>query len=478
MERVECPTFATGCALSNDINQPSSAVNDRTMPAGTISSLTDCGSDGCENENGRRCELETSRLQKAARPNGLEREASLDKFRTPHLHGPSISEWSTISDTKSTLGARNIFQSRSCTDTTIHFSRPTLSGALARMSCDSNEDDSSLDKALLVRKKSGELVQPALRPSPRRGYNSMPGTSADSRSVHFNDFDNQTRYFFQDDNAMDISADSSPVETIESETASPFGVTGKAMRSIKLINFSPHELERGFKPVRLERLFLSPDKDTLVGNIAVHNLSFQKVVVARFTLDHWRTTSELVAEYEKDLRGPSSDSCDRFTFHMELSDIADIDDKSLLLCARYNVNGQDYWDNNDSMDYHIEFVRAIEKCTRLTTDLCPVAKPLGSVPRIQYSPQIPPYSSYRFNSIDRKFGARTDVGLNHHFDSSSKALDNDRGVEQFDAKLKGNGLCSAGLPKLHNNFKRRYNFDASLSAASPTIQDRCCLGVV
>jgi homoserine kinase len=52
--------------------------------------------------------------------------------------------------------------------------------------------------------------------------------------------------------------------------------------------------------VRLERLLLSSDKDILVGTVAVQNISFQKLVVAHFILDCWKTTSELVAEYKND----------------------------------------------------------------------------------------------------------------------------------------------------------------------------------
>jgi hypothetical protein len=250
------------------------------------------------------------------------------------------------------------------------------------MTDDSNGGECSFERPPLVRKKSGELVRPALRLLPRKRYNSVPGTPADSRSVHFHDFDTQTRYFFQVDSAMDVSTNPRSVKSCESEAAHPLENSGKATRGIEIINFAQGSSEREFKPVRLERLFLSSDNDTLVGIVAVQNISFQKLVVAHFTLDCWKTTSELVAAYKEDMRNLPSDGCDKFSFRMDLAEIANIDEKSLLLCVRYNVNGNDYWDNNDNMNYHIEFARVVEESMGPPPDFHDSAGPLSPGPCI------------------------------------------------------------------------------------------------
>jgi hypothetical protein len=283
-------------------------------------------------------------------------EASSDDNGSQRQHDPSKPGTSVI---KLMPGAREIFPSRSNTETAIYLSRPKVANLFTHMTNSSIGSNPSINKPPLIQKKSGELVQPALRPFSRRQYKQMPGTLADFRSVHFNDFDNQTRYFFQTDSTMDILPVLSPVETCDSRVAQRFGNNDKATRGIKIANLPHDSSERKSKPVQLERLFLSSDRDTLVGTVVVQNMSFQKLVVAHFTLDCWKTTSELVAQYAKDIQGLSSAGYDRFTFRMELSDIADIDKKSLLLCVRYNVNGKDHWDNNNSMDYNIEF---IENC--------------------------------------------------------------------------------------------------------------------
>jgi hypothetical protein len=75
---------------------------------------------------------------------------------------------------------------------------------------------------------------------------------------------------------------------------------------------------------------------------------------------HWRNTSTLVAGCQKCVWNPSSDDCDRFTFYMDRSDIADIDNKSILRCAWCTANEQYYCDSNDNVEYHPEFVRAVE----------------------------------------------------------------------------------------------------------------------
>jgi hypothetical protein len=283
-------------------------------------------------------------------------EASSDDNGSQRQHDPFKPGTSVI---KLMPGAREIFPSRSNTETAIYLSRPKVASLFTHMTNSSIESNPSINKPPLIQKKSGELVQPALRPFSRRQYKHMPGTLADFVSVHFNDFDNQTRYFFQTDSTMDILAVLSPVETCDSGVAQRFGNNDKATRGIKIANLPHDSSERKSKPVQLERLFLSSDRDTLVGTVVVQNMSFQKLVVAHFTLDCWKTTSELVAQYAKDIQGLSSGGYDRFTFRMELSDIADIDKKSLLLCVRYNVNGKDHWDNNNGMDYNIEF---IENC--------------------------------------------------------------------------------------------------------------------
>ncbi|OAT09972.1 protein phosphatase regulatory subunit Gac1 [Blastomyces gilchristii SLH14081] len=175
---------------------------------------------------------------------------------------------------------------------------------------DRGEDEMDLStKASMVRKKSGELVRPALRP--KRRPCSAPGTPVFSKAVHFDSQLEHIRHFLQIDKPLAVSAGSSPVEDYDGDSEFPFDLDPNGPFQSKSIEWEarianfPNDLEaRKTMPVRLERMFLSSDYKNLVGVVSVANISFQKHVVARFTSDYWKTTSEVVAEYNDDVRRP------------------------------------------------------------------------------------------------------------------------------------------------------------------------------
>jgi hypothetical protein len=93
-----------------------------------------------------------------------------------------------------------------------------------------------------------------------------------------------------------------------------------------------------------------------MGSIAVANIAFHKSVVVRFTLDYWRTTSEVSAEYNSDVRKKQKDDgYDRFNFCIRLDNVADLNNQTLFFCVRYSANGQDFWDNNNAMNFQVDF---------------------------------------------------------------------------------------------------------------------------
>lgn len=251
--------------------------------------------------------------------------------------------------------ARRITHSRSSTETAIDLAREE---ALT-----SSPDDSDVEmtvKPPMVRKKSGELVRPALRPpSARRRPSSMPGTPVYAKAVHFDSHLEHIRHFLQLDRPLAVSAETSPVDSHDTKNEFPFGSDSHGTSwewEIKLANWPKDVSSHATRPVRLERLFLSADKSTLIGTVAVANLAFQKYVTARFTLDYWRTTSEVGAAYCHDVRRQqAADGFDRFSFDLKLNDQANLETKTMFMCIRYNVNGQEYWDNNDSVNYQVDF---------------------------------------------------------------------------------------------------------------------------
>lgn len=239
----------------------------------------------------------------------------------------------------------------------------------AETSTTGSEEDSEEEtrrKPQMVRKKSGELVRPALRGSSQRRPSSMPGTPTyASKAVHFDSNLEHVRHFLQVDRPAAVSAGSSPVDTYDSDTEYPFSGDERmgGIRSppydweIRTLNFPSNDSPiRMTLPVRLENVWLSGDQKSLMGSVAVSNLAFQKTVTCRFTFDYWKTTSEVSAGYVHEiLPRVSPQGHDRFTFSIKLSDVTNLESKTLYLCVRYLVNGQEYWDNNQGTNFKIDF---------------------------------------------------------------------------------------------------------------------------
>ncbi|TKA65948.1 hypothetical protein B0A49_11143, partial [Cryomyces minteri] len=369
----------TDIVTNGSIRQSPPPLNDQAIPTGAILSPPESPEQSDGDESGTRmrgrqmknegdlAELRTAvrniRLKRNFSPNRADEEiAKLLNNVGVEVPATESADRSSAIDSRLALSqeARKISHSRSSTETAILIpSRTQFAESPAASSDDSDEEDEDDDvhrKPPLLRKKSGELVKPAIRPRSRRRYSSMPG-SPTYKSVHFNTDLVETRHFLTVDKPIAVSAGSSPVETHDSETEYPWGQedspsTRRVEWEIRLANFPRETFERKTQPVRVERIFLSSDNKVLIGSVAVQNLSFQKIVIARFTLDYWKTTSEVVAEYNNDVRKKeANDGLDRFNFNIKLADLANLETKTMLLCVRYNVNGQDYWDNNEDTNF-------------------------------------------------------------------------------------------------------------------------------
>jgi len=466
---------------SRSVKQSPPPLNNLRIPTGAVISPPDSSenSDGDENsagaERGRELEKNWQQLQIAVRSLPQPRDGSPEKTPTTELEVPpqSASEPVTqlTSPTALSQEARKISHSRSATETKILLKAPTFADSPNGSSDDSEEDDDHLAKPALVRKKSGELVKPALRASSRRRYSSMPGTPTYSKSVHFNDNDNQTRHFLQVDKPIAVSTGTSPVETYDSETEFPFDSDAKPELQIRIASLPEETFERRALPIRVERLVLSQDKDTLIGTCAVQNISFQKLVVARFTLDYWKTTSEVVAEYNN---ASHNDGCDRFSFYIRLADQANIASKTMLLCVRYNVGGQEFWDNNYNCNYQIDFSESKpikSRPVKSSTQSKPVVQsPKSAPPRSRHTSPLPRSKSH--DSIDDDFISRIDKDA-YDFGVSDKYLGESPTSIRLKPRPKRSPMFSLGAPTSPNNaLGSRYDFGTSLSAALSSAQDK------
>ena len=376
--------------------------------------------------------------------------------------------------------ARKISHSRSTTDASAFFDFPRnkFDSPVTTASAsdeDDLDDDELREKPLLIRKKSGELVRPALRgSSTKRRPSSMPGTPTYAKAVHFQDNSlEHVRHFLQVDRPIAVSAGSSPVESMyEDDSEYPFGDDSSSRFppynwQIRLTNFPRETPERVALPVRTERVYLSPCTRILKGDVIVRNLAFHKLVVVRFTLDYWKTTSEVVAEYNHDVRRPqTSNGCDRFTFNIKLGDQANLESKTMFFCVRYSVNGQEYWDNNNSINYQVDFSKKMKPQNGKKDARDNASKPLDGLPRSKPSSSFQPRprsmpsfddftgmaSPYQFSSVPQPSAVVGDSPIRFKNKPAAKDIIPD----------------APGRPKSSANqqaFGNRYDFGASLSAA-------------
>ncbi len=401
---------------------------------------------------------------------------------TTHLGRPRSDPSSEPSDettggaprTPLSATARKISHSRSNTDCSAlrDFTRNTLN-ASSRNSSDSDIEDGQDDevriKPVMVRKKSGELVRPALRPSySKRRPSSMPGTPTYSKAVHFDPSLEHVRHFLQVDRPIAVSAGSSPVDsTLDDEAEFPFPNKTRWKSppfewEIRCPNFPPETDHRKSLPVRVEKVYLSSDNKTLMGAIAVKNLAFHKLVVARFTLDYWKTTSEVVADYSNDVRQKNAhDGYDRFVFSIKLEDLAHLEHKTLFFCVRYNVNGQEYWDNNGSFNYQVDFSKKAVAQNGRSGARGNQARPLHAPWSVSSGrPRSMPISSDDFATCFPPYEFSS-------FHQSSAQMTGDSPL-RFRSQLGRETApdCSShGADVFSQAFGNRYDFGVSLSAA-------------
>ena len=123
--------------------------------------------------------------------------------------------------------------------------------------------------------------------------------------------------------------------------------------------FHPHTLLPPRKNIHLESIALH--KSSLTGTILVLNVSYEKDVAVRYTLDDWQTVSEVRAQYGgRGYDGSNMDqrNWDRFKFIIPLDHAQKLPERALWLVGRYTALGEcggEWWDNNSGLNYRVGF---------------------------------------------------------------------------------------------------------------------------
>ncbi|XP_047993075.1 glycogen-binding subunit 76A isoform X2 [Leguminivora glycinivorella] len=85
---------------------------------------------------------------------------------------------------------------------------------------------------------------------------------------------------------------------------------------------------------------------TICGSVRVRNLDFNKTVHVRYTMNKWKTYTDLQANY---VQGSCDGFSDRFQFVLYAPCI--LSGQRLELAVRFQCKGQQFWDNNCGANY-------------------------------------------------------------------------------------------------------------------------------
>ncbi|KAH6975629.1 putative phosphatase regulatory subunit-domain-containing protein, partial [Ilyonectria destructans] len=220
-------------------------------------------------------------------------------------------------------------------------------------------EDWRQSKQRVIRKMSGELVRPILRPPSRRRPASMPTSPTATKSVHFHTHLEEALNFFRLDCPLSISAGSRSGQVDKSSREHPMSRQDAAGQwEMVTPNFPRQSGSRGSQFVYIKKLRLLDDQNSMQGLVAVRNVAFQKSVTCRITLHNWKTTSDVAAAYsDGNASGEAPSGYDFFVFTIELSDVVNLESKIAHLCVRYTVNGQEHWDNNSGRNFQVCFFK-------------------------------------------------------------------------------------------------------------------------
>ncbi|KAH7137696.1 putative phosphatase regulatory subunit-domain-containing protein, partial [Dactylonectria macrodidyma] len=195
-----------------------------------------------------------------------------------------------------------------------------------------SEDETENDqhrKPRVLRKLSGELVRPILRPPSCRRPASVPTSPTATKSVNFHSHLEETLDFSRLDCPMSISTESRSSHADKTNTEYPtFRHDVACQWEMATPNFPHQTRSHESRFVCLKKLRLLDDQKSLQGVVAVINAAFHKSVTCRFTFDNWKTISDVDAAYSDGVvpeKAPSGH--DFFVFTIQLSDILHLESK-------------------------------------------------------------------------------------------------------------------------------------------------------
>ncbi|CCH41892.1 hypothetical protein BN7_1431 [Wickerhamomyces ciferrii] len=172
-------------------------------------------------------------------------------------------------------------------------------------------------------------------------------------------FDLKDDMFFNKRNSWDYDVDeTSSSDSSDDELDEAIYYRSKPKWSYKPLNFSLWRSTDKHAIVKLSSLYV--EKDSIIGMIQVQNISFEKSLEIKFTVDSWRTIYIVNADFECSLDSER----DQFKFKINLNNTFMINNSkkpssknqpiTVELCIKYSTSGMDYYDNNHSSNFRFQ----------------------------------------------------------------------------------------------------------------------------
>ncbi|CEP15432.1 hypothetical protein [Parasitella parasitica] len=175
--------------------------------------------------------------------------------------------------------------------------------------------------------------------------------SPNKKTVRFQDDQDQleqVRYFYKTQSPISVKSDPPFMDT----SADDYKLTQPNWPTRNQIFYNTDSKIR-MEAVQLvdgDVEHMAENKFVLQGRCRAANLSFHKVVSIRYTLDLWRTYSETTGEYRESIAS-TSNTWDRFYFSIPVE--AKQATQTVYFALRYTVGDQEFWDNNNGMNYQV-----------------------------------------------------------------------------------------------------------------------------
>ncbi|XP_045122891.1 protein phosphatase 1 regulatory subunit 3B-like isoform X3 [Portunus trituberculatus] len=134
--------------------------------------------------------------------------------------------------------------------------------------------------------------------------------------------------------------------------------------------------------VCLENVMIKEAEGNIAGTVKVRNLSYNKTVKVRFTIDNWGSHEDIEATYVPSrctATGASYDLYDTFSFILPLPVSTQAD--KIEFCVCFSSDNVEYWDNNNSKNYVVVSFR-------------PKVSPMEGKPKDVYDVHIDAWSEF------------------------------------------------------------------------------------